>query len=380
MKENQGFIDENMFFAKNIPGQGMPTAMNSSTGQLTPEQLDSIINNTNEHPEVRKQAVSMKANLFPEPEIVVEAPKPKVTKKKKVTKVVKKETPNINNIIEQKQINDIEFGQFLQTFSTDIYADEIRLISNEDNVVNLRSLTVEEYKFLSKQLELFESRNSILDKTAPDYLYHVRMLEFSLTNALDVVLRKCITNDYPIENLTIYDWIYLLVYMRLISRGEEASFKITSGDGENTTKEYIDINISEMLDSIRKRRKEFIMNPMEYVEIEDGLGLYLMIPTRGDVLFTQDEQTRNPEASANFISLAMCVKAYVKDGVANIMSPHQRVQLLNSLSYEHLQKITEAYKKNSDSFFNVINEFIRMENPSAEGFTISDFILFFYDF
>jgi hypothetical protein len=408
---NQGFIDDNMFFGK-VPGTGQPAAMNQTNREIDPAYLDAMINNPNEHPEIRKNAMEMKKRLFPDmvdipkqenepvqetpPEPKPESkPKKKVSKKKKsAAKKVQKEDPPSNPITETKQVNAVEFGQFLSNFSSQVYSDEVHLLSSDEHVIQLKSMTVEEYKYLSKQLEIFEGRSRDLDKDDEDYLHKAQELEFALTNALDVVLRRCIVNNFPIENLTIYDWVYLLVYTRLMSRGEEANFKVTIEDPEPKPKkkvskkkkgdekkvEYIDINLSELLDHLRANRNLFIQNPIGYVDVDENVGLYLMMPTRGDMLYVQQECLRNPNASLSILSIAMCVKAYVQDGVANIMSPDQRIQLVNSLSYDHLRQISKAYDENQKAFFGTINEWVKTYNESAGGFEISDFILFFYDF
>lgn len=393
--DNKGFIDDKMFFGK-IPGTGQPAAMNQTTREINPAYLDSMINNPNEHPEVRKNAFEMKRRLFPElvevpveveedvPE-VEEKPKPKPKKKSKSKKkTVKKDPPKKveNPITESKHIPPVEFAQFLQQFSSEIYSDEVHLLSSSEHVVQLRSMTVEEYKYLSKQLEVFDSRIEDLDKSDVEYRQQVKDLEFSLTNALDVVLRRCIVNDFAVENLSVYDWIYLLVYIRLLSRGEEANFRITVKDmkTKESKTEYIDINLSELLDCIKNNSETFSQNPIDCIDVGEGVSLYLMTPTRGDMLYVQQQCLRNPEASMSIMSIAMCVKAFVKDGVANIMSPDQRVQLVNSLSYDHLREITEAYEENRRGFFDVINGWIREHNEGAEDFEVSDFILFFYDF
>jgi len=397
MEDNKGFIDENMFL-KNIPcqgmpgpglpGQGQPAAFVSNNNNLTLEHLNSIINNSNEHPQIRKSAEETKMKLFGKSENestqiskeIVKNIEENIIEDKPISKpienvpIMKKST---NKKIEKTQhIDDQSFNNFIQNFSAEIYSDEVALLSYDNHITQLRSMTVEEYKFLSKQLEIFESRNEILDKNAIDYTYQSRLLEFSLTNALDVILKRCITNNYEIENLTIHDWVYLLVYLRLLSRGEEAKFKINV----DKTLSYIDINISDMLDEIKSHKDEFCKNPMDYLSIDDDLDIYLMVPTRGDILYIQEECSKDPDASFKMLSLAMCIKAFVKDGVANVMTPSQRIQFFNSLSYDQLRNIKKSYEKNNKAFFNIINMFIHKYNANAQGLNISDFILFFYDF
>jgi len=393
MEENQGFIDQNKFIAPNIPGTGAPAAFQQNTSEINIDHLNAMINNPNEHADVVANAKALKERLFPDVNIdtneeeVMEEPKPKSKprKKKKTTKKAVKKVvenlPTVGKIKTSRNVDGAEFDDFLNHLSSELYTDEVTLLDGE-TVVQLKSMTVEEYKFLTKQLELFESRNSMLDKSLDSYEYDVQQLEFALTSSLDVILKRCITNQYPVENLTLYDWVYLLVYLRLISRGEEAKFKITSRTKDKSTPKvsYIDINISEMLDWIKDRREQFMKNPMSYINVDDTLGLYLMIPTRGDMIYIQNYCKSDPEASANILTLAMCVKAYVRDGVANIMSADQRVKLLSCLSYDHLQEITSAYKENSEVFFEVVNDYVRTYNKDAEGFNLSDFILFFYDF
>lgn len=392
----QEFIDQNIFNGPsgiNIPDAGQPNAMNTGNAVATPEYLDAIINNPNENPSIRENASITKQRLFPElttkavPIVIDDTPSEElhpVLDQATINPVSKKQ---MTDQLKTKHVTPEDFDSFLNQFTSRIYTDEVKLLSSEENIVQLRSMTVEEYKFLTKQYEISIDKKINIKVDDPNYTALVNDIEFSIVNGIDTVLRNCITSNHSVEDLIIYDWIYLLLYTRLMSRGEESRFKIdkvvdTIVDGKKTTKEvseYIDVNLDELLKRMYERRNEFIKNPVKIIDIGNGISLYIMTPTRSDMIYVQQMCLRNPETSYDIAQAAVSVKAYIKDGVANIMTPDQRVKIMDTLLYDDLNEILSVCKENQNAFFDIINEFIRETNGGAKGLVISDFILFFYD-
>jgi len=404
MDINESFIDQNMSFGK-APGSGMPDSVNSfSQGQstVTPAYLDQLINNESEHPEIRANAAKMKKQLFPhlfveeEEDIVEEQPvvvkKPKVVKKKVVKKITP--SPKINIEIEEpeqdipsKQITKNEFSDFLKEFKTELYTDSIELPSDPENLVKLKAMTVEEYKFLTKQLEIFESKVQSIQSLDDnlDKKKRIQLAEITLNIALDVLLSRCIVSKINVESLTIYDWVYLLLYLRLVSRGEDCKFKIRKTDADEdgnevVTDDYIEFDLSELLDYLISNRNRYSKKIIKTIDINDAISLCVMPITRGDYAFMQKEYSKDTNSTLSILGGAVSCKAFIKNSVAHIMSLPQRIELTNTLHYDVIQEVMDCYDYNNDRFFEVINEFIKSKNANAEEVEISDFILFFYDF
>ncbi len=407
MSNQQDFIDKTIL-AGNTPGSGQPAAIQSGISgmnEISVEYLNAMINNPKEHPQLREQAQAMKAKLFPESipnddatnlKTVIETPKPvkevKVKKKPKIktkkSKPREKKPQLIPISTESSTPQDIpsqmaspeDFASVMQNFKQDLYSDSVYVPSMPEQGIKLKSLTVEEYKFLTKQLEMFESNVSILndDVDIMDRKRKIHIAQLSLNSALDVLLKRCVSNDFNVDVLTIYDWVFLLLQLRLVSRGEEGKFKLTSKDN---TSQYIEFNISDLLEYVFDHKEEYTQNIIDYVEIPNkDISLCLMPINRGEYAYIQKRYINDPEASISTMSAALSCKAYVKDGKANVMSLEQRIELVNTLSYDTINEVLDKYDQNNERFFALINEFIKDCNEDAEDIDISDFILFFYDF
>jgi len=390
-----------------VPSAGMPSGMNQNVGQLTPELLDKIIHNPNEHPEIRAGAKATKEKLFgyreEEPEVEeLAVPKkiipeerglqpatnpPKMPKvkpaKKSIPKVEKtpivKQTPSVvPPSLQSINASDKSVMDFIGGMKKSLYNDEVELLT-ESTKIQLRSMSVEEYKFMTKHLEMFESDMKRIEETTDDSRLKEHR-ELVLTNALDVSLQRCITNNYPVEELTLFDWLYLLLMLRCVSRPSDSTFIVTYGQGKEAVKKRVTLDAMKLIERIREGKDRFIKNPLGYVELEDGTGLYLMIPTRGDMKYIESEMLRDPEATASILTSACTVKAFVQDDKAHMMNPEQRIKLFNTLEYDTVRDIRKAYGESYSSFFDVVNEFFEEAFGEIEAIEFSDFILYLYDF
>jgi len=401
MEIDQSFIDSNIQFGA-APGSGMPAAFNQNNATVTPEYLDQIIQNEAEHPEIRANAQKTKKQLFPHlcvpaevVEEVIEQPQPAAVvtpPKKQPKKVAKKKVPTVAPVnieiaeppqdIPSKQITKNEFSSFLKDFKTDLYTDAIEIPSNPEVLVKLKAMTVEEYKFLTKQLDMFENKIQSIqnEEDTLDQKRRIQLAEIGLNSALDVLLTRCIANQVKVEMLTIYDWVYLLLYLRLVSRGEECKFKIRKGKGKDVTEEYIEFDLSELLDYLIANRERYCSNIIANVPVNEAVSLCVMPITRGDYAYMQKEFAKDANSTLSILAGALSCKAFIRGGVANIMSLPQRVELANNLHYDVINEVMDSYDNNNARFFEVINEFIKSKNEHAEEIDISDFILFFYDF
>lgn len=397
-----------------MPTGSTPSAMNQSIQQLTPELLDQIINNSAEHPEVRANAKATKDRLFGEAQKELAVPKivpkpikddkglqpsenpppiPKIkpskksTKKKttvkKTPKIEKKPVPKIKKpitppILESINASDESVMDFIGGMQKSLYTEEVELLT-EPTKIQLKSMSVEEYKFMTKQLEMFKGDMDKLEESGAEARLKEHR-ELVLTNALDTLLQRCIVNDYSVEELTMFDWLYLLLVLRCVSRPSDSTFIVTEGSGKKKVERRVSLDIMELLEKLKEDSEKFVKNPLGYIELENDNGLYLMIPTRGDMGFIEKEMMKDSESSLSILTIACSVKAFVSNGKAHIMSPEQRIQLFNKLEYEVVGEIRKAYNESYQNFFSVINEYMVGVFGDIEAIEMSDFILYFYDF
>ena len=399
------FIDANL--PVNMPGTGLPQNFNmpqvqTEQKELTPEMLEEIINDKSEHPEIRAKARKLRDKLLAgetiedspvESETIEEeveekpvtSPKPK---KKSIKippkKVIKKPQMDFSTTQDKKlsvtgtQVADSEtLTALLSSLQQDLQTDEFYLLTEEGTPVQIRSMKTEEYKFLTKQLEMFEGFIREERDLTP---IEVKAREAVLYNALDSVLQRCIVNPVNVLTLNQFDWLYSLLYLRCISRTKIASFTITKGEGKNKTAESVDIDLEQLLIYLKDNKERFECSPMDTIEISEGFHLYLMLPTRGDYQYINSLYEADQTNSYYTLMLAMCIRAFVTGGVANILAPEQRIEIFNQLKYDNLKKIGDAHSRCRSEFFNVINEYFEEVCGEYEALAVSDFILSFFDF
>jgi len=390
------FLDDNLAPIGDMPVEptaGMPSGMSNGIKELTPEMLDAIINDESQHPELRRGAKQTKERLFPQlcqprkvvkpkaiqtVEEVVEPPKPKTPKKKAPNKkkprvkIVQDEPVEETPTLEAKPTSNEIFDSLVSSIQKDLYQEEIALLSDPSITVRLKSMSLEEYKFLTKQLEIFERDiENIIDAR------EIELREISLTNTLDTILQRCITNEVNVLDITVYDWIYLLLALRCISRPSESYFSVKQGK----EKKRVKIDVIEILNRLRTRREEFCESPLGTVDISDDTYALIMPPTRGDMHFISKAIQGDPNASSAFLLLSCIVKAFVKDGKAYLMTPEQRDTLVSTcIDYDSVKEVGRIHKTNEQKFYNIINEYFQEEFGEVEAIEVSDFILFCYDF
>lgn len=392
-----------------IPSQNM-AKVETTTAQLTPDYLDSIINNPNEHPQIKKQAEQMKKNLFSQAEEpAAPTPEPTETPKKVSAKKAKKDITEQDFIIEQsiksqekpiqsapkqvkieqqeaaklqaQPISNPAFDLFLSDFKNTLFTDEFSIPSSPDTKVQIRSMTVSEYKFLSKQFEIYQKSLEAInkdEKNIEDASRQSDIREAILTNAIDTVLQRCITNNIRVYDLTLFDWVYAILIVRAISRGTEENLRVrcTNPDCRNSVR----LGVADLLHKIETNKDKFIVNPLGIIPIKEGVDLYLGLPTRGDLVEAQKILLADNETGLNFVNMAMFIKAYISNNVANLLNPQQRFSLLNALPYDVVRQIRDKVNENFKSFYDCFGEIKCEACQKIMEIDVSDFILFFYDF
>lgn len=394
-----------------------PVQVQQTSAQLTPDYLDSIINNTNEHPQVRKQASEMKKNLFSkqveqeaEPKKIINKPItvqrelseedflsevptntvsiPALTEVRESEKEVKaipiitptiKPAPKVNPSLEIRGVENQEFDSFLSEFRNNLFNDEFSTLSNPSIKLQLRSMTVSEYKFLTKQFEVYQRSLENLDKNNPEISREIDLRESILTNAIDNVLQRCITNNVRVYDLTIFDWIYAMIALRAISRGTERNLRITCSNKK--CNQEIRLGILEVMKALENNREKFIVNPINIIPINESISVYLGIPTRGDLVEAQKIFMGDKETSLSFVSSSMYIRAYIQNQTtANLLTPIQRFNFIDVLQYDIIKKIKDSVNANLNSFYSCFGEIKCEACGKITEVDVSDFILFFYDF
>jgi hypothetical protein len=349
--------------------------------QLTPEYLDSIINNPNEHEMVRKNALDMKDKLFPvtkrdlsENDFIVD----------KELKIEPKVTPIVEarkNSSEEFHITPMEpsrFDVFLSEIKNNLFNDEFLLLSSPSTKIQLRSLTVEEYKFLTKQFEIYQNSFKETDKNDPNYIREIDLRESILTNAIDNVLQRCVTNGISIYDLTFFDWVFAILALRSVSRGTEENLKVicTKKDCKNE----IQLGVMNVLKNIQSLKDTFIVNPLKIIPINEKYSIYLGIPTRGELVEAQKLLLEDPDSSLNLLNSVMYIKALVENKDVLLLNPYQRLKLMNTLNFNVIQEINKTIDENKKKFYSCFGEIKCEKCGKITEIDISDFILFFYDF
>jgi len=388
--------------------------MEQTNAQLTPEYLDSIINNPNEHPHIKKQAEQMKNNLFKlekeEKQIKKikkqsqSKPKSKELNEEDFISEVKKENHK-TDIVEENSISESDFtikiedqpkqvsqvpklqiqqaasqnfDSFLSEFKNNLFNDEFALLSSPEVKLQLRSMTVGEYKFLSKQNEIYRRSLENVDENNLDISREVDIRESILTNAIDNVLQRCVTNNIRIYDLTLFDWIYISLALRAISRGTESNLRVRCSDKKCNGE--IKIGVSELLEKLDENKESFTKNPIAIIPIKEDISVYLSLPKRGDLVEAQKIFLGDNESSLSFVNTSMYIRAYIKNNTAYLLEPQQRYSLFNVLDYEEIKKIQNVVNENISSFYRCFSELKCSNCKKTVEVDISDFILFFYDF
>lgn len=385
------------------PQANVPSGFSSSTKEITPEMLDNMINDENQHPEIRSQAKKAKEKLLSKKKSLKKKKEESPKKKEKVSKPKEKEKPkekkqssekmsilNPNKPLMQyketetpKEIvfssdnSDQKFSNLLGSIQSELYQEEISLISDDSTTVNLRSMTVEEYKFVNQQLELFEDDIKKLSNVREK-----QIRELSFINSLDTVLQRCIVNQINVSDLIIYDWLFLLLALRCISRPSETNMTLTyKKDGKIETK-TTEIDVPDFLNYLKENSESFSNKIIGTEKIADDYSLFIMPLIRGDMHFIEQNMKQDPNSEKSFLEIAMATKAFMQDDqTAYVMTPDKRLNLFSSIgNYDIIRNIQDKYYQNLNNFFSVVNHYFREKFGNTEAIDISDFILFFLTF
>jgi hypothetical protein len=270
------------------------------------------------------------------------------------------------------QVSNVDpFSGLMNAISKELYSESVRLLSKPEVLVNLRALTVEEYKFLTKQLETFLSETKKETKKEV-----IEQKELSLSCAIDVVLKKCITNEVSVETMTMYDWIYLLLYLRCVSRPKDTTFIVRNKEEQKN----VSIDIYEMLKYMEANKDRFTEEVYGEVPLKDGYSLLQMQLSRFDYRYVQQNRMMYEDTPINLLLDLMSLKAFKQNENIFLMSPEQRMEIYKRLDYDQLCEVRSNFDSNNNKFLDVVNEYIRSVDEGAEALVVSDFTICFLDF
>lgn len=385
-----------------IPNQGQPTAMQNEN-TLTLEQMNKLINNPKEHPQIRSQMEALRNELYPDyiEETQIVEPKrtveddieevKKTTKKKRQTKKTDKknnigEINKLSNINEKREekveiqikkykaLDSINFENIINERLTGIPSKEIFLLS-DDTPIHIRSMTVKEYKILAKRYSIFIDA---LDNLSP---LELELEELELNNTLDSIIQNCVLeSDFNVMNLTIYDWIYVLLWIRLISKGVDVNFGIYCKNEDCRDKGMFIIKreINEIINYLEENKSKFVKEHLSVINF-DGINLTVNPLNRGDYRFIEIYKKKEPEISTNDLEYALSLKSIIQGDEAGVLNHEQRIQLFNILDYNSYIKISNEYIDYKRDLFKSFGEFKCDQCGEEYTLRFSDFIRFFYD-
>lgn len=316
----------------------------------------------------------------------VEKPKKKKEEKKKVKPEVKVETSKkIDlgvNIKTQESMDSNMFDTMLSAYnkkSSEFFDTDISLPCKPSQIIRLRSMRVDEYKYLARVLETFESFVQNIDEDSEDAVRGLESRENALNQALDVVLERCMITDYPIQNLTMWDWLYSLLCLRMVSRGNKSNMSFRCKDIDCNS--WVKIEINSVLENIEKFSNEADIDPITYVDLEEDKKLYISIPTRGDIDFVSRLFEEDEDASMKILTIAMSIKAVIIDDTAYVLDPIQRLRLFQAIGdYDKIQEINKIYNNVNNSFFESACKLKCEKCGKESGVNLGDFIWSMYDF
>jgi hypothetical protein len=370
---------------------GSPKAINSEIlssfrieEDVTSEYLDKIIQNPKENPVMRQKALLTKQQLFGKQttEAIVgteeEKPKPITSLASIPNEVLSKPKQVEERQLEVKQFNNESFDAMISSLKKDIYHQKIQLLSDPNKHVDLRCMTISEYKFLTRQMAIYDQSIDTINKKSETYERDVQKRESVIIGAIDNVLQRCITNDVSVLDITHFDWVYLATILRLISKGDDTIYSVKCDKKDCNTK--VKISVTKLVDDIRNNSIDFIKNPLGKIPFKDK-ELYIALPTRGDKLFAESEFFKDGESSLNVLNTAMYIRALVVDNIAYLLSNKQRIDFLNIVDDANtLVKLDKIINDNTLAFY---KSFSTVKCPSCGKevmITFSDFIIFFFAF
>lgn len=362
-------------------GSGMPSSINSSI--MTLEQLEAYIAQQ-EHPEIIMELNKIKEKMLESKpksdseDIDVDSPvetkpkrKKKTTRNKKKTKKDKKENPLIENEIkyiekptEQKVANNTDVSVLVNKISN-IYSGDFKLPSNKEITVNMRTMTVEEYKFLSKFLEFSGIEGN------------EKETELEIINSIDTVLQRCITNNIDIRTITIFDWYYLILNLKMMSRGDKD--KLTMPCSSKSCDNEITITSDDLSEAILENSESLNKNPISIIDVSEDTSLYIANPNINDIRISEKLALNNNESKIFYVSSSY-IKGCITNGTNYILSPEQRNQVFSSLNYDSMNKIISIHQSLEKEFISSCGLDKCPKCGKSTGITCSDFILFFLEF
>ena len=366
-----------------IPNMGAPKGNNLQDNKtMSIDEINFIINNENEHPHIREQMKKARDTLFPDyipdleenkEEVSIDT-KPKARKINEVNKLVtepnkrtrQKKEVNLSNLSLQT-IDSNSFDNIIRNRMESIPEKEVLLLSDSTSI-SIRGMTVREYKALVKQYGSFldDLRNN------PD---EVNVSEFCLFDTLDCIINNCVlSKDFDVYSLMLYDWIYILLNIRLISKGIKTEFGLSCKNPDcdargNIIKNFVD----DIIKKLYKSKDKFVKESLGEIKYGEH-SLLINTLTRGDLKAIQGNKLKNDDAED-----ALSIKIMVQGDNAIVLTPEQRMTIFETLEYGDLLKLEKLNKENRLEIFKCFGEFKCKFCKEVQYASLADFILFFYD-
>jgi len=290
--------------------------------------------------------------------------------------IAKSKIASAKPAIEKLKPELLDFNGVLSTLSNELSDASLKSLFDDNKEIKLRSMTVSEFKSMSKALEQFESDIRLLDRSQKDYKMNSKRIEQMLLGELDVILSRCITNGVATRELIIYDWVYSLLYLRCISRGTESTFSIKCSN--KTCDAYIKSDISKVVSDLENNKSEFNNVPSESIVINDNLSLLIMPPIRNDFIYVGDRLSTDQLCNQVIVDMSMWLKGYISGDQVFIFSNEQRETVFDSLTDTTFDKIKTVI---DDIQYKFYRNFSVSKCPKCEKETtidMSDFIMFFF--
>jgi hypothetical protein len=356
--DNQFDFSDNVFNDPNLPNavnqpQQPPITHMPGQNQVSEEMLDAMINNPNEHEQVKQQARDLKAKLFPQvapQHQPVEQPQPSQVQPEFPTQQVVYPQVQQGIVIppEQgvRQASGQDISNLLGALNSNLYTSEVNLLSDPSTTAKLRSMTVQEYKFLSKQLEIFENTIRNMSKSDQKSKWKFDLCEMRLTNSLNTVLQNCVDKNTKLPELSFFDWVYLLLVLKQISRGSTTSWEVKCSQKECDAS--IPVSTADIIERMQNLERDVFKTPFCEVECS-GITLLLSVISRADMEYMEKFISKNKDYTLDTCTIAN-LNLGVMEEIVNATKDHM-ARFTETFGVVVCQKCGKEVKINVSDFF-----------------------------
>jgi hypothetical protein len=375
-------VNQNQQIPQQIPD---PQPIYTGGKQVTEEMLDAMINNPNEHEQVKAQARELKEKLYgnkglelPQMEST-QQPQTQVQPQFQTQIQPEPPAPQPNLVLppEQgiRQASNEDISNLLGSLKSNLYTSEVNLLSDPSSSVQLRAMTVQEYKFLSKQLEIFENTVRGMNKEDDNVKWKFDLCEMRLTNSLDTVLKNCVSNIKDTSTLSFFDWVYLLMVLKQISRGSTTSWEVKCSNKD--CKKNLPVQTNDIIQSMQSLNQDIYKMPFGTVEF-NGIKLLLSVINRGDMEYMEKFIAKNKDYNLDTCTIACSIKEYESNGVKSKMNCSQRFQVFDSLNIGVMEEIVHKTKDHMKAFTETLGMVTCDKCGEEVKINVSDFFLSFF--